>query len=242
MIPFGWAEGDIDDDGVDAFPAAWTSRAAAPRWDVDTLVSTYSNADNHPRRLDDGVSLTSARRVGLGPRALDASGAAAAAAGASASAGAGAGGPELITAGLAQMRLSRKTGLPLRPQPQPPAAALPGSGGGSGGGGGGEEAAASVAAVAAPGAGAGAESVDDDDGEGEAGGGGGGGGNAPGAAWRRGETAEERRARKALVKAERRANRADKKDLKLAYKAEILRQTALAAKADAVGRGAVIVS
>ena len=46
---------------------------------------------------------------------------------------------------------------------------------------------------------------------------------------------------KALVKAERRANRAGKKELKLAYKAEIHRQVARQVRDDALGRGAVIV-
>ena len=204
-------------------PAGWGSMEprVRPQWDAATIVSTYSNADHHPRVLADGVSLTSAR-TGYGPKRVD-EGAGRAHHGSTEAAsvdGSGLGGP---------IRLSKKTGLPVGfaatlrrggrpPPPLPRAGALNAS-------------AAHSADIQGDG------SLD-------------GGGDADGsgaseppfvpAARQRGESKAEQAARKAAVKAQRRERREDKKALRTAFKSEELRQVALASDRKAAVPGVTI--
>jgi hypothetical protein len=56
----------------------------------------------------------------------------------------------------------------------------------------------------------------------------------------KGETADERRLRKGAVKADRRARREAKKTLKGAYKSEALRQKAMVAAREPLGKASLI--
>jgi protein LTV1 len=145
------------------------------QWDVDTVVSTYTNTENHPRVLTLDMPRGGRRRRG---------GAGEAAAAAAAAAGAG------TDPRVSPIELSRKTGMPIgvipprrRPERAAAAAAAGGSdddddesgSGGGGGGGGGGGVPAGMERIVLP------------------------------TARSRDETPEERRARKAAVKAERKA-------------------------------------
>ncbi len=151
--------------------------AARERWDCDTIVSTYSNLENHPSVIDGGVP-----RQGRGRGAASRAGTDAAA-----------GAPALIRLGQSGMPVDF---VPTRAKKE--------EAGGAG-------------------AGAGAASSDgseDSDEEGADGG--------RGAAWRvetrrKGETAEEKRARKAAVKEGRRGARAHKKETKTLFKSATAR-------------------
>lgn len=87
----------------DYLPEFWKAKPRGPRHDVETVVSTYTNTENHPKQLRSAVSVTSSR-TGFAPRTID---------------GTGHYGPAII-------RLSKKTGLPLgrtrKDAPAPPPA------------------------------------------------------------------------------------------------------------------------
>lgn len=207
-------EEEEGEDGLGALPmpAGWDSLEprARPQWDAATIVSTYSNTDHHPRVLADNVSISSAR-TGYGPKRLPGGG------------GEGGG----ASTGAPVIRLSKKTGLPVGF-----AAALRGGGRPL------KETADTASAAPPPSAPGSAGSVSD---AGDAVSGGESG--APrfvAAARQRGESAAERAARKAAVKAERRDRREEKKALRTAFKAEELRQVALAVERKATTSGVPI--
>ncbi len=230
-----------------------------PEWDVDTIVSTFTTTENRPRPLDDGVSITSSR-LHAGPKVLgedaeDGKDGAASVARSRAS-GAADGGGVSIGYSHTVLRLSRKTGLPLGRSKKPGSTISTVLEGNEGAGRAeddkdeeeeeGEEEEEKKDAPAGADSASG-EDEDDGDEEEEEGEDGAAEGDNKGPAGtvtsaslhvrRKGETAEERRVRKAAVKEERRERRAAKKNLKLAFKSEILRQTAAQAAVDALGRG-----
>ena len=205
----GGAEGDVvarryemvedgDAPAPDGLEIAYLKRDR-PRetWDCETIVSTYSNLENHPSLIDEPLPLKRGRRRGGGgndgtasSREEDES-------------------PSII-------RLSAANGLPVDY-----VRTRGGGGGGARRGGSSTLTAANLAAVAEA----------EGEGEGEAEGLDGGGSEMEeeeeedGEAWRsnirrKGETPEEKRARKAAVKAGRRDARAAKKGLKTTFKRE----------------------
>ena len=62
VIPYGFAEGDYDlsdDDGImNGAPQA----PVRAKWDCATIVSTYTNTENHPTLVDDDDDLPSRRK------------------------------------------------------------------------------------------------------------------------------------------------------------------------------------
>jgi protein LTV1 len=167
------------------------------RWDCDTIVSTYSNLENHPSIIDDGAPRGRSRR-GAGSRA------------GSDAAGGAAGAPALIRLG--------KSGMPVDFVPTRAKKTEGGGGAAGGDGGGGSDGESSY------------DSEED------------GGGEGLGAAWRaqtrrKGESAEEKKARKAAVKEGRREARANKKETKSMFKSAAVRATP---QTGALPRGASI--
>lgn len=216
IIPFGFGEGDfVYDESIPALPLP----KEKPRWDAETIVSTYTNTENHPRPLTDGVSITSSR-TGFMAKSLASVGAEAADAGAAHS-------NNMIVSsyGTPVIRLSKKTGLPVRSAPSAKVAAA--------------RAASRLAAEPIAEEGEGAEEADGSASEGEEA-----SGNSGAAAAitkrNKDETVEEKRARKAAAKNARRERRADKKVLRDAYKFESLRQSAMAHARNAVASGATL--
>lgn len=259
MIPFGWAEGDIRDDEIEEFPATWVQPKPTARWDVETIVSTYTNTENHPRKLDDGVSITSTR-MSAGPRVLgeksahSRSGSASVAGNAAASEGhdnegaaaseadhdraetgsvysasQGGNGGNAGTVGYSHgvIRLSRKTGLPLGRNAKQQLQSI-------------EQVEEEEEQEEHDEEGEANENGDENDGDDNDGDSGDDGADIH--LRKPDETPEERKLRKQAVKADRRAKRAAKKNLKVAYKTETMRQTVAAKAVDALGRGAIIVN
>jgi len=232
VIPFGWAEGDIADaTDADMFPSSWVAAPSTePKWDVNTIISTYSNTDNHPRRLNDGVSIVTSKRGGMGPRVI--------------------GGENefeketkvmgendddnigigSLIPGLSTLRLSRKTGMPMKQLQQ-----VSGSSAAAGGGGGDDNGVTSTSKLNNH-----DDVIDEEEEEEEEEEDSDNDLSAARFQRRRGETPEERKIRKAAVKAERRERRADKKGLKLAFKAEVLRQQTNVLRLDALARGTTL--
>jgi protein LTV1 len=201
----------------DALPEYSAPKPKA-RFDAQTVISTYSNTEHHPRLLADGVSLAS-RFTGAGARVLDVPDETAeVAAGeaeddrksvvSAATPAALANKRVLISSyGAVPIKLSKKTGLPLFRQG--PAAHESTKG----------------AQVSADGADEGSSSDGGDESDEED------GASYPvlPSARPRDETPEERRLRKAAVKLERRDRRAAKKSLKVAYVEEEKKQRELLA-------------
>jgi protein LTV1 len=203
-VPAARAVCDEDEEGVAAAERFDETTELVPfdkeeeerdRWDCDTIVSTYSNLENHPSIIDDGVPRGRGRRGGGSRAGSDAAGGAA-------------GAPALIRLG--------KSGMPVDFVPTRGAAKKEG-GGGDGGG-------------------AGSDDSYDSEEDGE-------GGEGLGAAWRaqtrrKGESAEEKKARKAAVKEGRREARANKKGTKTMFKSAAVRATP---QTGALPKGASIV-
>jgi hypothetical protein len=229
-IPFGWAEGDIADaTDADMFPKSWSIEPSKePKWDVHTIISTYSNTDNHPCRLDDGVSITTSKRGSLGPRIIGLE---------NTTSGVGgvdngkeeSGGDSLVNSlipGLSTLRLSRKTGMPMKQRDIMTVVSEV------------EEVDDGGKKLEKKEKEKEEEEEEDDDEDKDSD-----DDNDQSIARfqrRRGETTEERKARKAVIKAERRERRADKKGLKVAYKIEILRQQTNVLRLDSLARGTTL--
>ena len=209
------------------FPKSWSIEPSKePKWDVHTIISTYSNTDNHPCRLDDGVSITTSKRGSLGPRIIGLE---------NTTSGVGgvdngkeeSGGDSLVNSlipGLSTLRLSRKTGMPMKQRDIMTVVSEVEEVDDSGKKRDNEEKEKEK------------EEDDDEDKDSDD-------DNDQSIARfqrRRGETTEERKARKAVIKAERRERRADKKGLKVAYKIEILRQQTNVLRLDSLARGTTL--
>jgi len=218
-VPFGCAEGDMEMDPLHFFPASWSGVKPRARWDAETILSTLTAAEHHPRRLVENNR----------PRA--------AASEAASVAGSVAGSVTGSVSGIAPLiRLSRKSGLPVGFTRGAGGALVRMS----------VQAARTVEedeeAVQA------ARTVEEDEEEtsGSSSDGSGSeeecGTQAPSTVRRPDETAEEKRERKAAVKAGRRAARASKKALKGAFGLEERRVGGQMRAKDspADGRGIVI--
>jgi len=238
VIPFGWAEGDIADaTDADMFPSSWVAAPSTePKWDVNTIISTYSNTDNHPRRLDDGVSIVTSKRSGLGPRVIGVDKEEKEFEHGKEGANDDASSVGSLLPGLSTLRLSRKTGMPMKQQQINTSTD-------SGVGRVDHTSSSSSSTTVRKGNDIGTdndhvikeeeeEDEEEEDSDNDL--------SAARFQRRRGETPEERKIRKAAVKAERRERRADKKGLKLAFKDEILRQRSNDLRLDALARGTIL--
>ena len=242
IIPFGWAEGDIQDDALDYFPPEWTEYKEKPKWDVETVISTFTTTEHHPKRLDDGVSISSSR-LHQGPKKLEVRSNASVTQSSismpltnkdsmlSEDGRIEKGNAMTVGAGVnGVVRLSKKTGLPMGRTKKLIDATIP------------EENTttndednddqAPVQANEADNHNDDSNEEDEDNDEEE---------TTVSLVRRKGETAEEKRQRKALVKAERREKRIQKKNTKLAYKEETIRQKTHVHKLDSLGRGTIII-
>jgi Sec-independent protein translocase protein TatA len=210
-VPFGFGEGDFESGSDSEIPYP-TPKDRSKYQDAATILSTYTNTENHPRMLkEDRVSLASVK-TGHAARQLGAAKAAAAKGAdgdASGTAGEGAAAP---AASYGVIRLSKKTGLPVGFF-----------------NGGKQKLSEPIAEEDDEDEDSEADSEDDDseaeDGPGFV---------MPSTVKRpKNETPEQRHARKAAVKAERRVKRETKKSLKTAYKNEEVKAAQLIRRREA---------